>query len=206
MVNAREGAYSVPPLNAASRNGHEKTVQILLNAGAEVDARGYNDWTALQMASDTGYERNVQLLLKAGAEVDAQGDSTAETALQLASRAGHEKIVKILLEARADVNTRGIFYGTALQAAAWRGHEEIVRIPIDKGADVNARNRDDESDPDLQLPPRRVREQWVQILFLAEEKDKDQKLGTETALQLASREGHGKIVQLLLKAGAEGMT
>ena len=49
-------------------NGHTAVVQLLLEAGAEKDARDSEDRTALMEASRNGHISVVQLLVDAGAE------------------------------------------------------------------------------------------------------------------------------------------
>jgi Ankyrin repeats (3 copies)/Ankyrin repeats (many copies) len=121
----------------ASEYGHEKVVQILLERGADINARGRGYSNALYTASEGGHEKVVQMLLERGADVNTQGGEYGN-ALQAASYGGHEKVVQILLERGADVNTQGERYGNALQAASVRGHEKVVQILLERGADVNS--------------------------------------------------------------------
>jgi len=154
-------------LQAASREGHKKVVQILLDAGAPVDAQGGFCGNALQAASRNGHEKVVQILLgevptstlkvesmavSAGGVIwrsreggaillDAGADVNAQdrygSALHGASQDGHEMVVRALLDAGADVNTQGGYFGNALQAASYGGHQKVVQILLDAGADVN---------------------------------------------------------------------
>jgi hypothetical protein len=132
-INGEGGEYG-NALHAASSRGHHRVLQILLDAGADVNGEGLNG-TALQAASLHGHERVVQILLDAGADINAQGGLYG-TALQEASLQGHERVVQILLDAGADVNAQGGI-GTALQAASGQGHQKVVQILLDAGADVN---------------------------------------------------------------------
>ncbi|KAH6972639.1 hypothetical protein EDB80DRAFT_360245 [Ilyonectria destructans] len=120
-----------------SFGSNENTVQMLLEKGVDVNAKGGRYGSALQAASAKGYDKIVQLLLEKGADVNAKGGSY-ESALQVASERGHDKIVQLLLEKGADVNGKGGEYGSALEAASEIGHDKIVQLLLEKGADVNA--------------------------------------------------------------------
>ena len=132
QINAQVGDYG-SALQAASDQGHEKVVQLLLDRGADVNAQGGYYGTALQAASRYGHEKVVQLLLDRGADVNAQGEYHSN-ALQAASYEGHEKVVQLLLDRGADVNAQGEYHSNALQAASYEGHEKVVQILLDKGA------------------------------------------------------------------------
>jgi ankyrin repeat protein len=56
----------------------KKVVHILLDAGAEVNARGGEYGSALQRASYRGHEEVVQMQLYAGAEGDKSGDVSSK--------------------------------------------------------------------------------------------------------------------------------
>ena len=62
----REEGKGLTPLTYAARGGHRVTAQLLLEAGADVNAdRG--GMTALKMATSRGHTSMVQLLQDAGA-------------------------------------------------------------------------------------------------------------------------------------------
>ncbi|KAH2002041.1 hypothetical protein KXV45_003538 [Aspergillus fumigatus] len=109
-------------------------VKLLLGTGADINAQGGENGSALQAASHKGYQEIVKLLLGKGADVNAQGGRYG-TALQAASLEGHHEIVELLLGKGADVNTQGGEFGNALQAASLEGHHEIVKLLLGKVAD-----------------------------------------------------------------------
>jgi hypothetical protein len=123
----------VNALVTASEKGREKVVQMLLDAGADVNAQGGQDGTALYRASFGGHVKVAQMLLDAGADVNVQGGHFGN-ALQAASQGGHVKVVQMLLATRADVNAEGGVYGRALQAALEMGRERVVRMLRAAGA------------------------------------------------------------------------
>lgn len=83
-------------LQAASFEGHETIVQLLLDQGIDVNAQGGVYGNALQAASESGYEKVIQLLLDKGADVNAQSGIYGN-ALEVASYKGHEKVMQLLL-------------------------------------------------------------------------------------------------------------
>jgi ankyrin repeat protein len=82
-------------LQWASLRGHFRSIQQLLEKGAEVNAQGGFYGNALQAASLRGHVEIVQRLLEEGAEVNAQGGRYGN-ALQAASEGGHVEIVQVL--------------------------------------------------------------------------------------------------------------
>nr|ACS15395.1 ankyrin 2,3/unc44-like protein [uncultured bacterium FLS12] len=129
------------PLMLAARNGDMEVVALLLDAGADVNARGYRRgkpwYTALHEAVSPGHLDIVKILLEHGANVDGNTDDSRRP-LMLASWEGHTEIVQLLLEAGADVNARGYFEGkerdTALHQAAFCGYLGIVKALVENGA------------------------------------------------------------------------
>ncbi|XP_041337631.1 ankyrin repeat and BTB/POZ domain-containing protein BTBD11 isoform X1 [Pyrgilauda ruficollis] len=107
------------PLMYACVRGDEAMVQMLLDAGADLNAEVVSTahkypsvhpetrhWTALTFAVLHGHIPVVQLLLDAGAKVEGSLDhgeeNYSETPLQLAAAAGNFELVSLLLERGAD--------------------------------------------------------------------------------------------------------
>jgi ankyrin repeat protein len=122
----------------AAQQGHEQCVDILIEAGADVNyARGKDGSTALIMASQKGHHEVVRSLVRAGADVNlAKTDEYADSPLIMAAHQGHVQCVDILIKAGAHVNyARGKDGCTALIMASHQGHIDVVRSLLAAGAD-----------------------------------------------------------------------
>lgn len=90
-----KGKYGTP-LQAAAHYGDYSTVQVLLNGGADVNARGGRNGTALQVAIASDSLDAAELLLSRGAIVDMTDSECAELFTQLESFGGQGVQVKRL--------------------------------------------------------------------------------------------------------------
>ena len=139
---------SDPPLVHAVRNGQTKCLDILLQAGADVNGPGddvneesYLD-RALLHAATNGSEECVTLLLKAGANVNKQAEDGC-TALMAASQCGHDHCVNLLIQSGADVNkalSDEYLNYTALMFAVVYCRKRCASMLIQAGADMNKVN------------------------------------------------------------------
>jgi ankyrin repeat protein len=121
------GRYGMTPLIAAAYNGRERCVELLLEAGAQLEARDVTGWTALYCASFYNYPAVVSILLAAGAQVDSVND-LGWTPLMWAAVDGHSEVVRLLLDAGANRENKNIHGMTALGIATRFNHAEVVAI------------------------------------------------------------------------------
>jgi len=117
-------------LRSAVLAGHWETVQLLLDAGADVNGRDEGGQTALMLASIHGVEGAYEMHSK---QKFPQRDDQP--------KADWPKLVKILLRAGADPNLQTNDGLSALMAATARGHEDICRLLVENGADVNLKEK-----------------------------------------------------------------
>ena len=109
-------------------------INILINAGADVNHAAENGITPLLMASVNNKIEIVNLLLKNGAikTINAVYQSTKSphkmNSLYAASANGYSEIVLLLLEAGADIYWKNDTGKTALQIAQNNGYTEIVQL------------------------------------------------------------------------------
>ncbi|MFA5106686.1 MAG: ankyrin repeat domain-containing protein, partial [Candidatus Micrarchaeia archaeon] len=94
-VNARDEDGNTALIEASSRWGNAAIVNVLLSAGAYMNAKDKYGETALIRASYLGRTDSVKALLSAGADVNAK-DENGETVLMVARRLGYKDIADII--------------------------------------------------------------------------------------------------------------
>lgn len=86
----------VTPLMIASSKGHTEIAETILQAGANINEKSDDGWTALhKAASDQEETAIVDLLMQSGIDVEAK-DKSGKTALNLAEEKGHREIVRVI--------------------------------------------------------------------------------------------------------------
>jgi ankyrin repeat protein len=106
-------------LHRALTEGPPDRTKLLLDGGANIDARNSHGATPLITASERGNLAMVILLLNRGAWVDA-ADHEGNTALHEASLYGHGRCVEALLAAGAQISARNALKFTPLHQAVRR--------------------------------------------------------------------------------------
>jgi ankyrin repeat protein len=161
----RAAALTQPLPNAATALHFARTpaaVEMLLDAGVDVQAKDSHGQTALQSIAARGPSaKSLLRSLKARSAISippaalaAVGDiallrhivlknssiARDPAVLHAAVEQGLFFVVRWLLDRGADVNARtpAGSKGTALHAAAWSGHIRVARLLVERGADVHA--------------------------------------------------------------------
>ena len=82
-------------IHEAAAGGYIETAALLLDRGADVNAKNERGWTPLHLAVRRGYTETAALLLDRGADVNAQ-DKDGETPLHWATVLGHTDTAELL--------------------------------------------------------------------------------------------------------------
>lgn len=212
-------------MHLAARFGHSATLNALLEAGFDVEAKAGN--TPLYEAAIHGHINAVKVLLDKGADLEVEYDGC--TPLGAAAIHGHSTIVDILLESGAKMNYihKAAFRGdihslnlvislgsaslmfsknnmNALHFASCSGQSEVVKLLVEKGLPINGVYSNTVAP--LHLAARNGHIEIVQILLNAGANPKAfyslQNFERLTPLFLAAGKGHATIIDLLLTAGA----
>lgn len=137
-------------LLASCLEGMVKHVALLLEHGANVNAREHGNETALMVSIRKGHKRVVELLVAHRADVNMEKRHHVR-ALDCALVRRSKEITEILLKAGADPNYIGHRGLTPLQLAIFYDFPEIVNMLLKYGADVNAKDQCGHTTLDLAL-------------------------------------------------------
>ena len=128
-------------LHLASRDGRLEDIKLLLELGADVNARNNHQWTPLHNATVNGHNKVAKFLLQNGSDVHAK-NIQQDTSLHLAANA---QIAELLIEHGADVDDKNRVGWTPLHSAAYKGHLKVVEVLLRLGARKDLKNDKDET-------------------------------------------------------------
>ncbi len=170
-VNAPQGD-GMTALHWAAERGDEALCEVLLYAGARVDAgTRIGHYTPLHLAARAANEAVLRRLMRAGGDPNARTTNSGAAPLHLAAASGDPGVIAALLEGGADVDGReGAWGQTPLVFAAANNRvaaiEALLRAGADPAATANVVDADEHARADA-AAERRISE------FLDEFKQKE---------------------------------
>jgi ankyrin repeat protein len=195
------------PLMIAANAGHFDVATILVDKGADVNARTPTQTGSSVLAFAVGGKnlKTIDYLISHGAELDLKSRD-GSTPLCHAAVRGETEIVALLLSKGADPNLYGMHdstgnYNTPLMIAANSNHVETMKLLLSKGAKIDRRSN--KGNTPLMEASKRPYE--LVVKFLIEKGSDVNAKGPHghTALIFAAYNGHIKNIKLLLAAGAD---
>lgn len=190
-------------------------VELLIQAGADINARNLDGDTILMSAIHVNDHATVGVLIKANATIDAR-DYDGRTALMATAMKGNSKIAKILIDGGADIHAKYKFEESelkrvagafsvgfphewdALIMAANNGHYNVFELLLND-IDCNENNKDCQDA--FFIACNRGQNRIVELL-LKRGMNPNQHIEGMYALNLAIYAGDERTVGLLIKAGA----
>lgn len=128
-------------LRVSAEHGDLGQLNILLDRGADVDARAVDGTTALHWAVRADRLAAARALLEAGADARAE-DRYGIAPLYLAAENGNAEMITALLDRGADASAFAPSGETMLMSAARTGLADALSVLIEHGAAVDARDRE----------------------------------------------------------------
>ena len=120
-------AAAVPMGTAAIERG-KTIIQLLLNAGADLNAEGKGGQTALMKAVRYNLPSMIEFLIARGAKVDRPVRNDQSTALHCAAELGHVEATETLIKLGAPFNARDKRGRTPFDLAKAEGQKGVLKL------------------------------------------------------------------------------
>lgn len=186
-------------LHVASTLGHAGIMKFLLDWGANKDGRDSKGRTSVHLAAAHGHHNALDALMAVDADPDLLSLEDKSSPLGLAIRGGHLEIASTLILFKAKVGRRHGAHYNPLHEAAIGNRATFIDALMEAGADLEARERKSGwGRTPLQCAAERgSTEAVLALLWHGAEKDARGYCG-RNALDLAMREGHAGVIDVLL--------
>lgn len=138
----------LPAIYIACNRDYEDVVKLLINLGADLNAKGSSkkqnieETSALITSTARGNLKITELLVKNGANINIR-EKSGITPLMTASYRAHYQVVEYLIENGALLEEKDDFGYTALMYAANSGNLYCAKALIKNSANVEAKDNDD---------------------------------------------------------------
>ncbi|KAL8994109.1 MAG: hypothetical protein Q9169_005837 [Polycauliona sp. 2 TL-2023] len=200
LVNAQGEGSVCFALHAAVIQGGPKNVELLIKAGANVNAHDHNDVTALHLACEGGQQAIAEILMDAGADIEtvSYGHETPLEAASLALLGESHSLVRCLLHRGAKLDVSGHNLIEHLSKSN-RTKASIIEILLrwGEGQDASSKIYREAFHNACQSG----NEQLVQFLTEYGVKINTPSETGENSFHIAAAYGHNRIVEYLLATG-----
>ncbi|XP_042858381.1 serine/threonine-protein phosphatase 6 regulatory ankyrin repeat subunit C-like [Penaeus japonicus] len=139
-IDALTDVVGSSPLHRAAGRGRRAVVKMLLEEGADVNAKDKSDSSPLHWAAGGGHDGVVETLLRKGARVNAE-NKFGQRAIHYAAYFGHLTTLEILQERGADVDSMDSSGDTPLHLAASEGRLLAMFTLLKLGASTSKKNK-----------------------------------------------------------------
>ena len=133
------------PAHEAARLEQPEILELLLDAGADVEAKSSDGRTPLFEAACRNRLAAVRLLLARGADAKVTTVQGKNNLAHVAARSNSRELLAVLLDAGVDGSGKNGKGETPLTLAISHGHREVVALLLARGADPHLPTRGDKS-------------------------------------------------------------
>jgi len=143
MLNTMQGSQKDTPLTLACYQGDLTSVQLFLEAGADPNMPGEDNYPPFVIAAARGHSKILKLLLaaKAPLNIDFYTD-TMRPALVQAIFADSPDCIDVLLDAKANIELKDMNEDTPLLIATHSNKPACVRKLIERKADIESKEKE----------------------------------------------------------------
>jgi len=173
-----------------------RSLKLLLQKGADVNAKNKDDGTPLHKAIILENIEIIKLLLEKGAKINIL-DKNGVSALYIAVYNNNKDIVELLLQYGADVNALNIYDISPLYIAIYNENKDMVELLLKNNDDINA--KDNNGQTPLHIAVYKNNSNIVKLLLQNDADVNAKNKDDISPLDLAIEKGNKDIVKLLQK-------
>ncbi|HUV64343.1 MAG TPA: ankyrin repeat domain-containing protein [Sedimentisphaerales bacterium] len=162
-VNVRNGWQEETPLHlAAALKDASKMIELLIDKGADPNAKNWKGDTPLQYAAHYDHKKIVELLLQKGGDITnlhiatymgdlSRAEAFIKEGVDINARDGHgcaplhyavrerqKQVMELLVARGADLDVKNWEGKTPFTVAVERGHKDVAELLANKGANVSS--------------------------------------------------------------------
>ncbi len=197
------------PLMLAARYDRIEIVQLLIEAGVDINKGNEWGYTPLHTACNYSSPEIQRLLVEKGAIINVK-DWRGLTPLMIAAIKNNIDLVRLLIDRGADVRAvyknenpkheKSYTYETALHYAAMNKNRDIAHLLINSGADVNHRNK--KLQTPLFIAVLKKDDEMVRLLVNSETDVNLQNKELQSPLYVACLTNQNELAKFLISSGA----
>jgi len=192
LVHDKERGSRVTPLHRMTLRNNVEMVKLLINAGANVNARDGSDETPLFWLSRRNRATEIcKLLLANGADANAKENTGGNTVLHDAVKDTSKEVIELLINNNANVNARDKAGKTPLHEVVSVGRSGVAVFETLSGQVMVQRSMSF-AKPNLQI---------LELLIAKGADINSKDFDGNTPLKIAIRKGHKGAADLLFKRG-----
>jgi ankyrin repeat protein len=182
------------PMYDAVQEGVIEQVKSLVEAGADISAKGILGHPPLNHAAASGHKDIAEYLISKGADVNGR-DQDGSSPLQTAAFWGSKEICIILISSGANINSKDKFGLTPLHATAGGGYSQDFSMNITLAGMAAGMSFDDEKAKNFKD---------ISEILISKGADVNVKSGNDyTPLHFAAEFGRTSVAEILISKGAD---
>ncbi|XP_058801049.1 uncharacterized protein LOC131669875 [Phymastichus coffea] len=131
-VHSRSRVFYLTPLHFVSQVDRAEVVELLLTAGADINAISVDGVTPLHLAALRGSSTVVEYLMQCGADVHARDEMSGFGLMHMAVLSGDKGKLNLLIENRFDVNVKSKHGLTPLHLAVIMNDHKMLKCLIEQ--------------------------------------------------------------------------
>jgi ankyrin repeat protein len=128
---------NMTPLNHAANIGNADAIEVLLDRGANINARKKFGYSSLDLTAIKGNFKAMELLLEHNADIGPNKGDNNTTPLHYAVIKGEWNVIELLIKHGANINAKDNSGTAPIMLAAKKKNVEVMKLLAENGAEIS---------------------------------------------------------------------